>query len=66
MIEVVTSRNALLYRDALGDMFHLRQRNLSNFCGVLTHLAPEAESFRKILQLHGSYRNGKTLKWLEL
>lgn len=29
MIEVVTSRNALLYQDALGDMFHLRQRVLS-------------------------------------
>jgi acyl-homoserine lactone synthase len=26
MIEVVTSRNALLYRDALNDMFHLRHR----------------------------------------
>ncbi|MEJ1968062.1 MAG: acyl-homoserine-lactone synthase [Rhizomicrobium sp.] len=26
MIEVVTSRNALLYRDALQDMFHLRHR----------------------------------------
>ncbi len=27
MIEVVTSRNAPLYRDALGDMFHLRRRS---------------------------------------
>src|SRR5271154_5690649 len=26
MIEVVTSRNALLYKDALSDMFHLRHR----------------------------------------
>src|ERR1700742_3562605 len=26
MIEVVTSRNALLYKDALKDMFHLRHR----------------------------------------
>ena len=26
MIEVVTSRNALLYKDALHDMFHLRHR----------------------------------------
>ncbi|MBV9542093.1 MAG: GNAT family N-acetyltransferase [Alphaproteobacteria bacterium] len=26
MIEVVTSRNALLYKDALADMFHLRHR----------------------------------------
>ena len=29
MIEVVTSRNALLYQDALGDMFALRHRVLS-------------------------------------
>ena len=29
MIEVVTSRNALLYQDALGDMFDLRHRVLS-------------------------------------
>jgi acyl-homoserine lactone synthase len=29
MIEVVTSRNALLYQDALGDMFDLRHRILS-------------------------------------